>query len=129
MTERQRPRVFYDGGCPICRREIAHYKRLDRAGAVIWHDLVQEPDAASAHGIDPVAAMAIFHVVDGDERIRTGVDAFVTVWLQLPYWYLLAGVVHHLRLTRPLEAAYRWYAPRRLRRRERCASRAGRSDG
>jgi predicted DCC family thiol-disulfide oxidoreductase YuxK len=29
-----RPVVFYVGGCPLCRREISHYRRLDRRGAV-----------------------------------------------------------------------------------------------
>lgn len=129
MTEQQRPHVFYDGGCPICRREIAHYRRLDRDGAVVWHDLSQEPEAATTHGIDPAAAMAVFHVVDSDARIRTGVEGFIVVWRQLPGWHLLAKLVRVFRLTRPLEAAYRWYAPRRLRRRERCARRPSQGHG
>mgnify|MGYP000446977673 CR=1 FL=1 len=33
-----RPLVFYDGSCPLCRREIAHYRRQDRAGALGWVD-------------------------------------------------------------------------------------------
>lgn len=34
--DRQRATVFFDGGCPMCRREIAHYQRLDAAGRIRW---------------------------------------------------------------------------------------------
>lgn len=42
------PVVFFDGGCPLCVREISHYKRLDRDGAVSWVDLEGEGDDFSA---------------------------------------------------------------------------------
>ncbi len=39
--------VYYDGQCPVCRREIALYRRLDTAGAVAWRDL-HEPGPSRA---------------------------------------------------------------------------------
>ena len=38
-----RPMVFYDGGCPLCRREIAHYRRIDSAERLRWVDALNEP--------------------------------------------------------------------------------------
>ena len=40
----ERPILFYDGGCPLCRREIAHYRRLDRAGQIHWLDIDAQPE-------------------------------------------------------------------------------------
>ena len=34
-SEPFRPMVFYDGGCPLCRREIAHYRRIDSAERLV----------------------------------------------------------------------------------------------
>ena len=39
-----RPVVFYDGDCPLCRREIAHYRRMDSANKLHWVDAVNEPE-------------------------------------------------------------------------------------
>jgi len=33
--------VFYDGACPLCRREIAFYQRLDRAQRLVWRDVAK----------------------------------------------------------------------------------------
>ena len=35
----QRPVVLFDGGCPMCSREIAHYRRLGGAEAIDWIDI------------------------------------------------------------------------------------------
>lgn len=31
--------VYYDGACGVCSREVALYRRLDRAAAIRWHDV------------------------------------------------------------------------------------------
>ena len=52
-----RPVVFYDGGCPLCRGEIAHYRRLDRQRLVEWVDIARRPDQLAANGIAFADAM------------------------------------------------------------------------
>lgn len=34
-----RPVAFYDGGCGLCRREIAHYRAIDRDNRIEWVDI------------------------------------------------------------------------------------------
>lgn len=117
MCDVRRPVVFYDGGCPVCRREIGHYRRLDRTNAIEWRDVFAEPDALDGSGVDWHTAMQRFHARDENGTLRSGVDAFAMVWEHLPFWRWLARVVRGLRLTRPLDAVYRWYARRRYARR------------
>ena len=117
MTERTRPIVYFDGGCPVCRREIGFYQRLDRDHAIDWRDIVAEPRALEGSGLSWESAMRRFHARDPEGRLRTGVDAFAMVWEHLPYWRYLAKTVRCLRLIRPLERLYAWYADRRFRRR------------
>lgn len=117
MQSPERPVVFYDGGCPICRREIGFYQRLDREDAIDWRDIARQPKSLEGTGVDWGTAMRRFHVLDVEGRMRTGVDAFALVWEQLPGWWLLARVVRGLRLVGPLERLYGWYADRRYARR------------
>lgn len=109
--------TFYDGGCPLCSKEIAHYRRLDRAGRVNWVDITRDAEALDAVGLDQATAMRRLHVRDADGRLVQGVPAFVAIWRQLPRYRLLARVVSALRLTAPLDAAYRRFADWRFERR------------
>jgi predicted DCC family thiol-disulfide oxidoreductase YuxK len=97
-----RPVVFYVGGCPLCRREISHYRRLDRRGAVEWLDLHQARDRLRQVGITPAAAMARLHVIDPRSGVLSRAPGFINLWRQLPYYRHLASVVEGLRLTTPL---------------------------
>lgn len=113
-----RPVLFYDGGCALCRREIAHYRRLDRAGRVEWVDLRSAGRRLEGLGIDPGEAMRRIHAVDGAGRVVTGVDAFVVVWERLPGYRLLAALLCRLPLLRrALAPLYGRFARWRLRRR------------
>lgn len=109
-------RVLYDGGCPLCRREIAIYRRLRPRRPVDWVDIDANPQAPSRYGLTVTQAMTRFHVIDG-EQVVTGAAAFVTLWSALPVWRHLAAVVRALRLLPVLELGYAWFARRRLRRR------------
>lgn len=109
--------TFYDGGCPLCSKEIAHYQRVDRAGRIRWVDITQDTEALTAAGLDTATAMRRLHVQHADGRLAQGVPAFIAIWRQLPGYRWLARGVTALGLTRPLDAAYRRFADWRFQRR------------
>lgn len=109
--------VYYDGGCPLCSKEIAHYRRLDKPGRIRWVDLMAAGEELEQVGLDFETAMRRIHVREADGRLVSGVPAFVAMWRRLPGYRMLAGGVQGLRLTRPLEWGYVRFADRRYRRR------------
>jgi predicted DCC family thiol-disulfide oxidoreductase YuxK len=111
------PTVFYDGACPLCRREIAHYRRIDRSQRLRWVDAATEVARLAAHGIDLERAMAELHVLDGNGGWHRGVDAFLVIWSRLPAYRWLARLVSVRGLRTPLGFAYRHFAAWRYRRR------------
>ena len=115
-TECAQPVVFYDGGCPVCRREIEHYRRIDRTRRLGWVDIARDPVRLRGYGITVEQAMRRFHVLDGHGRWQTGAAAFIELWSHLPYYRRLASLVRVLRLDRPLEFVYRRWADWRLQR-------------
>lgn len=117
-----RPICFYDGNCPICRREIAHYQRLDHAGAVDWRNIGESDAALAGTGIDHAAALQRLHVIAADGAIHTGADAFTLIWHQLPRWRWLARCIKWLRLRPLLGWAYDFWASRRATRLAACGN-------
>lgn len=113
----RRPVVFYDGACPLCRREIAHYRRLDRQQRLTWLDIATRPQLLQAYDIAWEAAMQRLHVIGADGRLLTGARAFRELWQHLPGYRWLARVVTLPGMLPVLEQAYMWFAHRRWRRR------------
>lgn len=116
-TDTARPLVFYDGGCPLCHREIAHYRRIDSAERLRWVDALSEPETLARHALSLEQAMAELHVLDAAGRWQRGVDAFLVIWQQLPAYRWLAKMVTVLGLRRPLGFVYRHFAAWRYRHR------------
>jgi len=114
---RYKPVVFFDGGCPMCWREIDHYRRTDQNGSLLWVDITREPLRVRSYGLTVEQAMQRFHVLDGLGRWKTGVEAFLELWSHLRYYRWLASLLRALRLARPLEVIYRRWAGWRLRQR------------
>jgi len=111
------PVVFYDGGCPLCRREIAHYRRVDQAGRLHWVDAASDSETLARHGLTLERAMAELHVQDGAGRWYRGIDAFLVIWSRLPAYRWLARVASAPGLHQVLSFAYRHFARWRYRRR------------
>ena len=108
--------LFWDGACPLCRREIAYYKWLDSGERrVEWIDVQAEPERLEAHGVTLEAALARIHGLDRRGALLVGMPAFLAVWEVLPYWRLLPPIVRSLPFAMPLiDRAYAWWAKRRL---------------
>ncbi len=112
-----RPLVLFDGGCPMCRREIAHYRRNARSSALTWIDIAAPTSPLPIDGIDHDTAMARFHVRDAAGRWHTGADAFVEMWSHLARYRHLARVLRTTRLVAALDWVYTRFASWRLARR------------
>lgn len=84
-------RILYNGGCPICAREIAHYRRLaTRFGdALVFEDL-RKADLAT-WDLDTDTARQRLHALQQGRRLD-GFDAFHALWSALPGWRVLAWV-------------------------------------
>ena len=81
--------LFYDGLCPLCSREIAHYRSLAQGQPVLFIDITDPQFNAAEHGLDRQRLHEVLHVQLGT-GILTGVDAFLALWQTLPGWRWLA---------------------------------------
>jgi predicted DCC family thiol-disulfide oxidoreductase YuxK len=98
--------VYYDGGCPLCRSEIARYRRLRGAEAIAWVDATRCDEAALGPGLDRRAALDRLHFREADGSLTSGAAAFVSIWRRLTALAPLAKLVSFPPLTVLLEAVY-----------------------
>ena len=107
--------VYFDGACPLCRREIAHYRKLDGADAIHWIDVANASAGALGADLDRDAALARLHVRGADGRLVSGAAAFAALWRRLPAYAWLGRVASIRPVQWVLEGGYRGFlAVRRL---------------
>jgi predicted DCC family thiol-disulfide oxidoreductase YuxK len=80
----ERPTVYYDGGCPVCSREIKFYQSRPGGEALDWVDVMQAEAAALGHGLSREAAFARIHVRRADGVLVSGAAAFAEIWRGMP---------------------------------------------
>jgi predicted DCC family thiol-disulfide oxidoreductase YuxK len=78
--------VFFDSASPPQMARAGRYwLALEPARRdVLWRDLADYPDALSLFGLARAAARCGLAVVDHRGRLRTGLDARVALWRELP---------------------------------------------
>ncbi len=110
-------KVWYDGECPLCLREIQLMRRLDRRGAVRFIDV----QSGGACPLDRQTLLARFHAQEGDGPIVSGARAFAAMWRAIPLlrplgllarnpavlWILERAYLGFLRIRPRLQAALR----------------------
>jgi predicted DCC family thiol-disulfide oxidoreductase YuxK len=127
--------VFHDGECPVCRLEIAFYRRVDREGRILWTDIVQLSDHELPAGKSRADLLGRFHVRElavaqgADPAVppakpssdwHVGVDAFARIWRALPGFKWFAWIFSVPGIRQLSQLAYlgfiRWQARRRVKR-------------
>jgi predicted DCC family thiol-disulfide oxidoreductase YuxK len=102
--------VYFDGSCPLCQAEIAHYRKQDGAGTICFLN-VSENEQTLAPDLSKQQAMRRFHVRRIDGSLLSGAAAFVAIWSALPRWRWLARLAALPGILSCLEAAYRLFLP------------------
>ncbi|MGM0985240.1 MAG: thiol-disulfide oxidoreductase DCC family protein [Pseudomonadota bacterium] len=108
-------KVYYDGICPVCRRDRTRYERwAGEAGRqVTWCDVTEHQATLREKGVDPQAALLSLHVEEEGGRIREGIDAYVLLIRRVPRLKPVAWVIG----MPGLKPVLRWLYDRWVRRR------------
>lgn len=96
-------KVWYDGACPLCLREIALMRRLDRRGRITFVDVAAGSDPSCP--IDRAQLLARFHAKE-DGVVHSGAAAFAAMWRAIPLLRPLGLAAKNRTVLRVLEAAY-----------------------
>jgi predicted DCC family thiol-disulfide oxidoreductase YuxK len=86
--------VFYDGKCSLCAKEIAHYQKIAPAEQFYFCDITQDSKSFTRLGFDTATGLKQLHVLNGQGRIKIGLDAFITIWRELKGWKYLAWLTN-----------------------------------
>ncbi|WP_296562520.1 DUF393 domain-containing protein [Phenylobacterium sp.] len=97
--------VWYDGGCPLCAREIALMRRLDPDQQVCFVDLETAQDTPLPRQV----MLERFHVSTPDGATQSGAAAFAALWRSLPALRPLGRVAAWPPLLAALELFYRGF--------------------
>ncbi len=100
--------VYYDGACPLCRREIATYQGMQGGNAVDWQDVSRAGEVVDAD-LSRCDALERMHVRTESGELVSGAKAFALMWQAFPRTRWLGRVA----ATRPalwiLEPLYRGF--------------------
>lgn len=98
-----RVKVWYDGACPLCLREIALMRRLDKRGRITFIDIAAGADPSCP--VDRAQLLARFHAEE-DGVIHDGAAAFAAMWRAIPLLRPFGLAARAPAVLRVLEAAY-----------------------
>ena len=105
-------RVFYDGACPLCQREVNRYQKLfatqvaTQNETIDWVDISNNAAALNAECINYEDAMRLIHIKDGSGVHQVGLEAMLTLWDKIPYYRVISGLIRKLPKTHPLLAKF-----------------------
>lgn len=101
----KRVTVWFDGACPLCVREIALMRRLDRHGALHLIDVANAAGGGDCP-IDRATLLARFHAREGDGPLLSGAAAFAAMWRAIPLLRPLGLLARNSFMLAVLERMY-----------------------
>ena len=86
-------KVFYDGKCGLCSKEINYYKKIAPKNTFEWYDIATNKKDLKHIKVSQYDALMYLHVLDNQSNLKIGVDAFISIWSQLKFWNLLSILI------------------------------------
>jgi len=77
-------RIFFDGSCAVCAREIGHYLRRDKCGRFEAIDISDRDFDPAPYHIPLSDFRHELHAIDSSGTVFRGVEAFWAMWQAFP---------------------------------------------
>ena len=101
--------VYYDGGCPVCSKEIGTYRKANGAEKLAWVDASDADKQTLGGDLERSVAMAKMHVRDESGQLISGAAAFAAIWQRLPRTRWLGRMLGTAPALFILEPVYRLF--------------------
>jgi len=105
--------VYFDGECPICRREIDLMKIFNRRERLQFIDFSTSSYRPTDHGLNQCDLGRVIHARWSDGSLISGVEVFREMWEAIGLAFLARftrlSIINNL-----LIKAYAWFAKNRL---------------
>lgn len=111
--------VYYDGACPLCRREMGMLRRLDRRGLIRFTDIAAPDFDPARLGSSNEQLMGEIHGRLPDGTWIKGVEVFRRLYGAVGFRWVIA-VSRWPGIRQALDLGYRLFARHRLRMTGRC---------
>ena len=112
--------VFFDGGCPLCAKEIDFIRWLDKKNVLIFTDIdADDFNPEQETGLDFETLMASIHGRLADGTIIHGVEVFRQLYGRTSLKWVIP-VTRLPGITQLLDVIYDFFARHRLRLTGRC---------
>jgi len=106
--------VYFDGECPICRREIDLMKMFNRKRHLQFIDFSNSSYKSADHGLKQCDLARVIHACWSDGTLITGVEVFRETWEAVGLGFL-ARFSRLSMINKLLVTVYAWFAKNRLR--------------
>jgi predicted DCC family thiol-disulfide oxidoreductase YuxK len=117
-------KIYYDGLCHLCSREISHYAKQPGSENIAFCDITAKNFDPIAEGLDPKRVHKEMHVKKSDGTLAIGVEAFIAIWETLPKYHFAAVLAKRALPNLILRGGYQVFAkirPWLPKRKESCA--------
>jgi len=113
--------VFFDGGCPLCRREIQWLRKLDRHSRIRFTDIDAPNFSTVDLDVDYEHLMSEIHGRLPDGTWIRGVEVFRRLYSAVGFGSIVA-ITRLPGISHMLDFGYRIFARNRLRLTGRCTN-------
>ena len=113
-------KVFYDGKCGLCSKEINYYKSIAPKNIFEWHDIASNPKKLKEIQVSQYDALMYLHATDQKSNLKIGVDAFILIWNNLKYWKILSILVKIPIIYSVAKITYKLFANYRFKKLAHC---------
>jgi len=86
-------KVFYDGKCNICKREIDFYSKIDRDKNFDWVNIHKNNKKINNTGLSKKELLSVLHIQTQNGSIIKGVNAFGVMWSKFKYLKFLSFAI------------------------------------